>query len=96
MYPIAQAWRLTFFRTIRATMDTLHATHELQVVPTDALEAWLDGENIDPRGYPRKYQATLTEQNLIDWHSFLQGYCSMRTVHVMYNLFEGICTTFCL
>jgi hypothetical protein len=80
MHPIAQSWRLTFLRTIRATMDTLHAAHELQVVLTDALEAWLDGENIDPRGYPRKYQAALTAQNLIGWHSFLQGYWSSQWI----------------
>jgi hypothetical protein len=54
MHPIAQAWRRTFLRTIRATMNTLHAAHDLQVVLTDALEVWLDGENIDHRGYPRK------------------------------------------
>jgi hypothetical protein len=60
-------------------MNTLHAAHDLQVVLTNALEeAWLDGENIDPRGYPRKYQAALTAQNLIGWHFFLQGYWSSQ------------------
>jgi hypothetical protein len=80
MHPIAQAWRHTFLRTIRATMNTLHAAHDLQVVLADALEAWLDGENIDPRGYPHKYQAALTAQNLIGSHSFLQGYSSSQWI----------------
>jgi hypothetical protein len=42
----------------------------------EAVEAWLDGEHIDPRGYPRVYRAALTAQNLIGWHSFLRGYWS--------------------
>jgi hypothetical protein len=41
-----------------------------------AIEAWLDGERINPRGYPRIYHTALIAQNLIGWHSFLRGYWS--------------------
>jgi hypothetical protein len=64
-HPTAQAWRNTLLRTTRTKLATLHTPHELQVVFLEAIEAWLDGERIDPRGYPRIYRAALTAQNLI-------------------------------
>lgn len=75
-HPAAQTWRNTLLRTTRTKLATLSTPYDLQVVFMDAIEAWLDGERIDPRGYPRVYRAALIAQNLIGWHSFLQGYWS--------------------
>jgi hypothetical protein len=79
-HPTAQTWRNTLLRTTRTKLDTLHTPHELQVVLIEALEAWLDGERIDPRGYPSIYRAALTAQNMIGWHSFLRGYWSSHWI----------------
>jgi hypothetical protein len=79
-HPTAQSWRDTLLRTTRAKLATLHTPLELQVVLTEALKAWLDGERIDPRGYPRIYRTALTAQNLIGWHSFLRGYRSSHWI----------------
>jgi hypothetical protein len=78
----AQTWRNTFLRTLRTKLETLHTPHDLQVVLIETIEAWLDGERIDPRGYPRIYQAAITAQNLIGWHSFLRGYWSSHWVTI--------------
>jgi hypothetical protein len=60
----------------------MHTSHELQVVLIEAIEAWLDGERIDPCGYPRTYKAAIIAQNLIGWHSFLQGYWSSHLIQL--------------
>jgi hypothetical protein len=44
------------------------------VVILEAIDAWLDGEAIDPLGYPRRCRRAIAALNRIGWHTFLQGY----------------------
>jgi hypothetical protein len=43
------------------------------VIILKAIDAWLDGEAIDPLRYPRRWRRAITAQNRIGWHAFLQG-----------------------
>jgi hypothetical protein len=44
------------------------------VVLIECVDAWLDGEAIDPAGYPKHCQSAIAAQNKIGWPAFLRGY----------------------
>jgi hypothetical protein len=72
--PTPTAWRQSFLRGLRSHLDSHHTQFELLVVLLECIDAWLDGEAIDPTGYPRICRRAITAQNNIGWHAFLQGY----------------------
>jgi hypothetical protein len=55
-------------------LESFQTHFEVMVVLLDAIDAWLDGEAIDPCGYPKSCRQAIITQNRIGWLAFLQGY----------------------
>jgi hypothetical protein len=72
--PELTAWRKTFLHSLCSHLDTAHTQFELMVVLLECIDDWLDGEAIDPAGYPQYCQSAVKAQNHSGWHAFLQGY----------------------
>jgi hypothetical protein len=72
--PPVAAWHKSFLCHLRAYLESFHTHFEVMVVLLDAIDAWLDGEAIDPCGYPKSCRPAIVAQNRIGWHAFLQGY----------------------
>jgi hypothetical protein len=74
LHTTVQTWHDSFLRALRARLTALHTSQELTTVLVDVIEAWLDGEKINPCNYPRHYRSAIRAQEHIGWHEFLQGY----------------------
>jgi hypothetical protein len=57
LHNTVQTWRESFLHAFRARLTALHTSHELTTIMIDVVEAWLDGEQINPCNYPRHYRA---------------------------------------
>jgi hypothetical protein len=63
--PAVIAWRKSFLCQLRAYLESFQTNFEVMVVLLEATDAWLNGEAIDPCGYPKSCRQAIAAQTRI-------------------------------